>query len=63
MHAFGKGFGQSIRECLGHDRQVVIIQFILEFVCQFIAADASRDRKRTEIIVPACTGGGDIVGE
>ena len=53
VQVFGKRLGQPVGESLRHDREVVVVQFVLELVGQLIAADPRRDRERSDVVLSA----------
>ena len=60
VQIFGKGFGQTIGQCFGHDR-VVIVMVPLELLAKFLDAKSRADGKGTEIIFQAGARGCDEI--
>ena len=51
MEAFGKCFGQSVREGLGHDR-IIVVMVCIKPLAQFIHPDTGRDGERPTVFLP-----------
>src|SRR5579859_2479319 len=62
MQAFGKSFGQTVCDGLGHDRVVVVV-FGPEAVAQLLEADAAGNRESSDIVGKPGLPGGDKVAE
>ena len=62
VEPFGKGLGQPIGECLGHDRRVVVVLAVMA-AAEFLAAVARRAGEGPEVVLAAALHRCHEVGE
>ena len=52
VHALRKSFGETIRQCLDHDRRIIVVR-VLEAIGDHVLADAGGDDEGADVVLHA----------